>query len=193
MNVLTDGFPQSVEIDGVEYPINADYRVGLDIMLAFEDNSLTAADKQMVAITLLYKEIPPDLTKACELAVLFLNCGEEEQPDVGERPTRLYSFEKDAKYIYSAIRQTHGIDLETVSFLHWWKFCYLFLDLDPDCFFQQMLHLRRQKQAGKLTKDERELWFRMEDILNLPGEYDTERVEAEEEFMRRLTPARIAP
>lgn len=106
-------------------------------------------------LRLLYKEIPPDTQKACELAVYFLNCGEEKEGEAGSPARRIYSFAKDAKYIYSAIRQTHGIDLETVKYLHWWKFCYFFLDLDPDCMFQQMLHLRQQKQQGKLTKEER--------------------------------------
>lgn len=187
MNVLTDAFPTSVEIDGKEYALNTDFRNGVDIMLAYEDPNLTAADKIMVMLTLLYKEIPPDLHKACELAVLFLDCGEERASgeDAEPRP-RLYSFGHDAKYIYSAIRQTHGIDLESVKYLHWWKFCYLFLDLREDCFFQQILSLRRRKQEGKLTKEERAVYYKMEAILALPEEKDAETRDAEAEFMAAL-------
>lgn len=186
MNILAGRFPTSVEIDGREYALNTDYRVGLKCILAWEDQELTAREKTLVMLRLLYKEIPPDTQKACELAVYFLNCGEEKEGESDFPARRVYSFAKDAKYIYSAIRQTHGIDLETVKYLHWWKFCYFFLDLDPDCMFQQMLHLRQQKQQGKLTKEERAVYYRLRDILDLPGEKDAQTRSAEEEFMARL-------
>lgn len=187
MNVLTDVFPTTVEIDGKEYEINTDFRTGIDIMLAYEDPTLTAADKAAVLLHLLYKEIPPDLGKAAELAVLFLDCGEERKPGDGAEPAqRLYSFGKDAKYIYSAIRQTHGIDLETAGYMHWWKFCYLLLDLNEDCFFQQMIALRRRKRDGKLTKEERLAYYRMEDIMELPQEKDAEQRAAEEAFLQNF-------
>ncbi|WP_087064145.1 bacteriophage Gp15 family protein [Intestinibacillus massiliensis] len=188
MNTLVDRFPTTAEIDGVEYELNTDFRVGVQIMLAFEDTGLTSIDKQLVMLHLLYKEIPPDLHKACELAVLFLNCGESPEGEANDtRGGRLYSFGKDAKYIYSAIRQTHGIDLEETGYLHWWKFCYLFLDLREDCFFQQMLYLRRRKQDGKLTKEERMTYYRMEDILSLPEEKDAEQRAAENAFVAQIT------
>lgn len=185
MNVLADRFPTSVEIDGAEYELNTDFRVGLTIMLAFEDPELTAQEKNLVMLRKLYKEIPPDPQKACELAVFFLDCG-EERGEGGDAPRRVYSFSKDAKYIYSAIRQTHGVDLETLDYMHWWKFCYLMLDLDQDAFFQQIIHLRRQKQRGKLTKEEREAYTRLHDILELPEQKDAEAGAAEREFMEKL-------
>ena len=73
-----------------------------------------------------------------------------------------------------------------MKYLHWWKFCYLFLDLDPDCMFQQMLHLRQQKQRGKLTKEEQAIYYRLRDILDLPQEKDAQTRSAEEEFMAKL-------
>lgn len=190
MNILAERFPTSVEIDGREYALNTDFRIGLKCILAWEDPELTAREKTLVMLRLLYKEIPPDTQKACELAVYFLNCGEEKDDgEAAESPVRrVYSFTKDAKYIYSAIRQTHGIDLETAEYLHWWKFCYFFLDLDPDCMFQQMLHLRQQKQRGKLTKEEQAIYYRLRDILDLPQEKDAETRGAEEEFMAKLNP-----
>lgn len=185
MNVLADKFPTSIEIDGKEYELNTDFRVGLNIMLAFEDLELTGQEKNLVMLRSLYKEIPPDPLKACELAVFFLDCG--EGADEGTAPAkRVYSFSRDAKYIYSAIRQTHGIDLEAVEHLHWWKFCYLLLDLDQDSFFQQIIYLRRQKQRGKLTKEERETCMRLHDILELPEQKDQEAGAAEREFMEKF-------
>lgn len=186
MNPLLDAFPTAVRMQGRIYPINADFRNCLRIMLAFEDDGLMPHEKQEVMLQLLYKERPPDDMEACRKAVLFLDCGETTDDGAGEPGPRLYSFTKDAKYIYSAIRQTHGVDLETVDFLHWWKFCWMFLDLREDTTFQVMVSLRRKRAEGKLTKEERTLWYRMEHVLELPQPMDPDRAAAEAAFQKAM-------
>ena len=184
MNALCDGFPTAVAIGGREYAINADFRDCLRIILAFEDGTLTPEEQQCVMLERLYKEIPPNLIEACEMAVLFLNCGESKRSDAAGSGARLYSFQHDADYIWAAFRQTYGIDLETVDFLHWWKFVHLFMNLREDCFFQQMIYLRRKKQKGALTKEEQRAYTDMRDILDLPLTEDEQ--ETADEFMKAL-------
>ncbi len=142
----------------------------------------------MVMLELLYKEIPENTREACRLGVKFLDCGEDPEANAAqnEGPGRLYSFNQDAKYIYSAIKQSHGIDFETVDYLHWWKFSYMFLDLREDCFFHRLIHLRRQKNLGKLTKEEKELYYRIQDIVDVPEVRTTEEQIVASEFMRLL-------
>lgn len=188
MNPLLSHFPTALSVGGAVYPIDADFRTCLRILLAFEDDALLPFEKQAVMLRLLYKERPPDdMPEACRKAVLFLDCGEmPSESEGGASGQRFYSFAKDAKYIYSAIRQTHGVDLETVDFLHWWKFCYMFLDLREDTAFQGILTLRRRKADGRLTKEERDLWYRFEDVLALPQTADPERAAAEAAFNRAM-------
>lgn len=188
MNALTERFPTKVRIDGQCYELNTDFRVGVKIMMAFEDNELSALEKQLIMLQLLYKEIPPDTQKACELAVKFLDCGEsgDENGGTESERTRLYSFSKDAKYIYSAIRQSHGVDLESTTYLHWWKFCYMFMDLREDCMFSRILYYRQQRQRGKLTPEERAYCAQIEDILALPEHWSPEEQYAANEFMSLL-------
>lgn len=187
MNILTDYLPEAVEIDGIVYDLDTDYRTGIDIMIAFEDPELTTSEKMAVMVRLLYKEIPDNMEQACGLAVKFLNYGEEDKGDGGNGPQeRLYSFEKDAKYIYSAIQQSHGIDLNSVANLHWWKFCFMFLDLREDCLFRQILDLRGKQLKGKLTAEERRAWAERADILELPQYVSPEARDAQDEFMRLL-------
>lgn len=188
MNILTGQLPTAVEIDGIVYDLNSDFRTCLSIILAFEDQELTNYEKQIVMLNLLYKEIPGNSQEACRLGVKFLDCG-DDQEDKGAHDDvtgRLYSFEKDAKYIYSAIKQSHGVDLETVNYLHWWKFSYMFLDLREDCFFHRLIHLRRQKKLGKLTKEERELYYRIQDIVDLSEVRTNEEQKVADEFMKLL-------
>lgn len=185
MNALLDEFPTAVEIGGAEYELNSDFRVGLKIMLAFEDPELTEFEKRAVMLRLLYKEMQPDPVKAAEMAVRFLDCGEERRPGSGDGE-RLFSWSKDARYIYSAIKQTHGIDLETVGYLHWWKFIYLFLDLRENCFFCRLIYYRKKRSKGKLTKEEREYCAAISDILDLPQVLTTEDQRTVDEFYAQL-------
>lgn len=188
MNILTDRLPQSVEIGEREYQINTDFRTGLRIMEAWEDPALTDREKQMVMLELLYSEMPNDLAEACRLAVKFLNCGEDMRGDHGEAPPaeRRYCFTQDAKYIFTAILQTHGVDLEQIDYLHWWKFQYLFLDLREDCFFSRLIYYRTQRANGKLTRQEAEYCRLIQSVLDLPEDKNPEAEKASDEFMRLL-------
>lgn len=190
MSFLSDRFPAAVRIDGEIYPINTDFRVGIRIMTAFEDTQLTNFEKQAVMCGLLFQKMPPDFWRACEAARKFLDCGEEPQSkDEDEQPEakRVYSFTKDAKFIYSAILQSHNVDLQAEKNLHWWKFCAMFNDLRDDCAFQNIVSLRRRAQKGKLTKEEQRIWYEMRDILSLEKqEPDPERDAALAQFDRLM-------
>lgn len=188
MNHLTGKFPEAVRIDGEVYPLNTDFRVGVQIMEAFEDTRLTNLEKQAVMCGLLFQKIPEDFEKACRAAVKFLDCGETAEEGGDDMPAkRVYSFTKDARYIYSAILQTHGVDLQKAEHLHWWTFCAMFHDLREDCTFQTMVSLRRRAAEGKLTKEERQIWHKMRHVLSLEeSEPDPERDAALAEFDRLM-------
>ncbi|WP_101698498.1 bacteriophage Gp15 family protein [Clostridium minihomine] len=186
MNILIDGLPTVVEIDGQEYELNTDYRIGLQIMTAFEDPELTGFEKQVVMLNLLYSEIPPNRVVSTELAVKFLNCDQDAKPgEVDGDSARYYSWTQDARYIMAAIEQTYHIDL-SVTNLHWWRFSYMFLDLPEDCFFSRLIYLRKQKAKGKLTKEEKEWYYSMREVVDLPEVYTSEEQAAINKFMAQL-------
>ena len=167
---LAEKFPHSVRINGEVHELNTDFRVGIKIMQAFEDPRLAKLEKQVIMCDLLFQNKPDDFIAATKAAVKFLDCGKARREN-GEG--RVYSFSKDAEYIYSAFLQTYGVDLQTAE-LHWWKFCAMFSDLGQDTTFQQIVGLRSRKQRGKLTKEDREMWIHMHDILSLEEEHDTD-------------------
>lgn len=176
--------PTRVAIDGREYEINTDFRTCLKVILAFEDPELTEYEKQWVMLNNLYPEIPEDIKEAVELAGRFLNGGkyEEEKEEV---PLRLYSFSKDANYIFAAFKQTHGVDLTTEQ-LHWWKFLALFMDLGSDTTFCNLINLRKKVKTGTATKEEKQAARELGDIFEIP-EPDLrtpEEKQKEAEFMK---------
>lgn len=180
MNTLLNRFPTKIRVDNIDYEINTDYRNCLKIILAFEDEELTLEEQYYIMINLLYKEVPNNMEIAIEKAILFLNCGEKHD-DISDFKKRVYSFNKDAKYIYSAVNQTHNIDLESIEYLHWWKFVFLFMDVNKDCTFSYITSLRNKKNKGKLDKYDKKVWIEMREIVDL--DYSPED-EEESEFMK---------
>lgn len=134
----------------------------------------------------LYPEPIEDLNSALEMGMKFLNGGKAS--DEEENGPRLFSFEKDASLIFSAFRQTHGIDLESIGYMHWWKFLALFMDLGADTAFCNLVGLRKRVKNGTASKEEKAMARDMGDMFDVP-EIDTrtlEEREREEEFMRLL-------
>jgi len=184
VNLLVEELPEAIEIDGVEWPINSDFRSCLRVILAFEDDELTGLEKQMILLANLYPERPANTQAAVEKAIKFLNGGKADEDDGQPRP-RVYSFSKDAELIFAAFYQTHGVDLQSAE-LHWWKFLALFMDLGADTAFCQLVNLRKRVKTGRATKEERKAAREMGAIFDVP-EPDTrtpDERDKEAEFLR---------
>lgn len=188
-NILLDRLPESVEINGREYSLDTDFRSCLRIILAFEDLELATIEKRAVLLENLYMEKPEDLEEAFYLGMDFLDGGEGNPDSQAEaEPTKLYSFSKDSKFIFSAFRQTHGVDLETVDYLHWWKFLYLFMDLGENTFFIRLLGLRKRLADGTASKEDRRAAREMEDLITVPQNrtMELEEMESVNRFMELM-------
>jgi len=133
----------------------------------------------MVMLENMYPKMPENVQTALEQAYKFLNGG--QTPEVEEDIARLYSFSKDANFIFSAFRQTHGIDLETEN-MHWWKFLALFMDLGEKTAFCNLVVLRERVKSGKATKEECQVANEIGDLFDVP-EPDTR---TPEEKMREV-------
>jgi|SRR5690606_4960508 len=188
-NILISSPPEYLEVDGKLYKINTDFRHALSIMLAFEDETLAQQEKAEVLLLCIYGDnIPPNIQKAYEKALWFLNCGKATDEDKNAKtPIRTFSFSKDANLIYAAFRQTHNIDLDTAQ-MHWWKFFALFMDLGSETTFCQLISLRHRHYKGKTTKEEKQAISEMGDLFDVP-EIDDRTLEqkiAEAKFMELL-------
>jgi hypothetical protein len=171
----------------MEYLINSDYRTALTIVLAFEDETLTGYEQQAILLSNLYDDIPVNTQAAIDQANKFLNGGKISEAEP-QSTLRLYSFSKDAGYIFAAFRQTHGIDLQKVD-LHWWEFLTLFMDLGADTTFVNLIGLRKRIKTGTASKEERQAARDMGDLFDIP-EIDTRTLsekEAESEFMKLVS------
>lgn len=191
MNILTGPLPTKIKIGDSLYDINYDYRTIIKILIAFEDNNLTEYEKITIMLKNLYKEEIPDnlLEEAITKAIKFIDLGEDYTNKPKENKNRIYSFTKDANYIFSGINSTHGIDLEKMSDMHWWKFMSFFMDMNNECTFATLVYYRKRKLEGKLTKEEKEEYRKIKDIVELDMKEtfveDKQRQEFFKEFYKK--------
>ncbi len=184
--ILTDGLPTAIEVEGIEYDINADYQTGIKIIMAFEDSELTQYEKCTVLVELLYKELPHNVNEAIKQGIRFLDCGGNSQNSGESDGARKYSFTQDDKYIYRAVDGVLRGRLSKGDFVHWWEFVLAFMELPEECFMSRLIYLRTQKAKGKLSKEERELYGKIQDIVDLKEEYSQEEQNQINEFMELL-------
>lgn len=189
MNILTDKLPTKIRVNKKIYDINYDYKTAIKTLMAFEDDELTQNEKCYILLNNIYKqEIPQnDEIEAITKAIKFLNLGVDSESNSNSEKMRIYSFKKDASYIYSGISQTHKIDLEKEANLHFWKFMSLFMDMTPECMFGDLIYYRKRKQEGKLTKEEKQQYEKIKDLVELEKVKvkSEERAKFFEEFNRK--------
>ena len=185
MNILYGDMPTKIKVNNNIYDINYDYKNIIKTIIAFEDNELTQGEKIYILLKNLYKDEikSEDIEEACIKAIKFIDCGKQYSEKKKEN-ARIYSFEQDANYIYSGITQTHNIDLEKEKNMHWWKFMSLFMDMSSECTFGELVYYRKRKAEGKLTKEEKEQYNKIKDIIELPK--TSVKSKAREEFFKRF-------
>ena len=180
MNIILDGLPKAVKIDGAAVRINTDFRVCLKILRAFEDERLTDSEKITVLVTLLYPEIPENTALVISQGLKFLNMGKEPAMERAKLP-QIFSFEKDAQYIFTAFQSSFSIDLSQIEYLHWWAFRSLFSDLG-ESFFNTLIGLRTRRNKGKLTKEEKEFVREHSELIELEDRHS----KAAEDFISKI-------
>lgn len=187
MNILTDKLPTKIRINKKIYDINYDFRTIINILIALEDDELTNYEKAYIMVKKLYKEDIPDneFSIACEKAVLFIDCNGifKSKNNLSQR---VYSFKKDGGYIFSGINSTHHIDLEKENDLHWWKFMSFFMDMNQDCMFGEITYYRTRKNEGKLTKEEKEQYKKIKDIIDLDDTNVHQKSEERKKFFEEF-------
>lgn len=142
-------YPEFVEIDGVEYKINTDYRVALACFKAIEDEDINDITRAYAVITLLYGQedketgeilnVPENTKEALRLAEKFLKCGDEKTSV--EQHKKDMDFEYDRPYIVASFMSDYGIDLEKTD-MHWWKYCELISGLTEQSILSKIRDLR---------------------------------------------------
>lgn len=177
-DLLTEALPESVRIHGKEYPIQCDFRIGikLDGILRSE---LEDQEKIKRMLVLYFKDnIPQDIPAAIDKIIWFYRCGELLDNEDEEKKKRRYIRRKskdpacvltqDAPYVYAAFMEQYGIDLTSVTFMHWWKFMALFESLGDETKMSKIMYYRQASTSG-MSKERRAFINEMKKIYKIKG------------------------
>lgn len=161
---------ESVEIDGVEYPLNLAFDNVLRLIDLLGDKEINDITQIEIGLQMLLGvELNYPIDKKEEILHLIFNetLGKEVEeslpvdiegnPMPQQNEEQVYSIKQDAPYIFASFYQDYGIDLyECQGKLHWEKFKALLSGLKPDTKFKEVINIRTMElPTGKGTEKQR--------------------------------------
>nr|DAZ49639.1 MAG TPA: hypothetical protein [Caudoviricetes sp.] len=170
MNILFEEFPDSVCVNEENYPIETDFREWIRFIQLVEDDEVPWQIKCQLMMQWYTDGMPDDLEGAVQALGDFLAMkpeNAEEEEVSGSASKQLYSFEQDAECIYSAFREVYGINLQTISYMHWWEFQTLFIGLPEKTEIKQRIMYRNTDLRDIKDKDERKRIQKIQRAISL--------------------------
>lgn len=175
--------PDSAEIGGVRYPINADYRDILEIFRYLDDPDRPDYIRWQIALALFYDgEIPPEhMQEAMEYLAEFIACGNRDT----KPGHKLLDWEQDANVIVADVNKVAGTEIRALPFLHWWTFISYFNAIGEGQLSTLVSIRDKQRRGKKLEKWEQEFYRKNKDRVDLKKRYSAEEL-AEQERLKKL-------
>ncbi|NFH70766.1 hypothetical protein FDC35_15900 [Clostridium botulinum] len=180
MSILTNKLPVEVNIDGVLYKINSDYRTSIIFSKLIEDNEITE-DIIVKVLKLYYPVMPKDIEQAINIIFWFYTCGENQEESNSKSTIsnkKVFDYEQDSRYIYSAFLSQYKIDLQDIKYLHWWKFKALFEALDDNNEIIKIMQYRSMDLSKIKDKEQRNFYKKMQDTYKLKEKISEEDLQA---------------
>lgn len=177
MNILIDILPITVEIDGIEYGINSNFRNSVLFECMVSDTSLSEEDRVRATLDLYYPIIPKNINEAVNKAIWFYSCDRKAKQGKGKgknQKKQIYSFEQDAEYIYAAFLDQYRIDLSEIEYLHWWRFKALFKALKEDNEIIKIMGYRATDLSKIKDKDQKAFYKQMQELYKIENQISDE-------------------
>lgn len=163
-NIMLDPKPDSWN----GYPVNTDFRIGIQINQAIQDPELMEREKMEEVISLLFPGIVPEGEEIGEAISWYLNgwyLDNKVDSSGNKKHIRDMDWDVDQWRIYSAFRAQYGIDLNTAE-LHWWEFMGLLNTLE-ECAFTRVIDIRNKRVTGKMAPEERKAIIKAKQLYSL--------------------------
>lgn len=183
------GLPEQLEIGGIRYPIDADFRTGIRVRqmwcdpyfalrpqllfewtaaLLFRCAKPPAADEDTAAAVLWYLmdgRVPRSRLKA-RMCSDTHKVPSDDGEDGGTE--RVFSYKWDMPLVYAAFRECYGLDLFTAQ-LHLWQFDALFSALPDTCELRRVMSVRSQRLSSAADDAARAALAAEQLRLRIPG------------------------
>ena len=173
MSVLTEAFPKSVWVNGVDCPVSSDFRTILKCYEIQSGKTELSQEELLQILLLFYQKQKIFSEEHVDQMFWFFSCARE--PSKRKFPSKIaglndkqpFDFEEDADLIYAGFMQQYGIDLQE-SDMHWWKFMILLENLGNGTRLQKVMEYRTIDTGNKnLSKTEQEFYRAMQRYYGL--------------------------
>ncbi len=184
MNVFYEDLPETLKINGKEYPIITDFRE----WIRFSDMLKSELQPQykLEFLAEMFLEDAPDLyteegveevmdsiTSFLSLEALeFPNQYSDELEEVEYKDAtekKAIYYEQDAPYIISAFRREYQVNLLSVPYMHWWEFRMLLDGLSEESQIKKRIYWRTC-DVSKMEKKERMEILKIRRSITIPEE-----------------------
>ena len=157
-NLLLDGLPETIPVDGTEIPIETGYKHWMRLSIQLLDEDTAALGVAIMSLLKVPNDVMFDLIQNHQPALLssigwFLAGGDRHNGPTGKR--QVFSLDKDTPYILGAFRQAFGIDLLRTAEMHWWEFLTYLEAVPDDTELKERIKLRSIDASKIKDKGER--------------------------------------
>lgn len=183
MNILIDALPDYVTVGGVKYGVLTDFRIWMEFDRIMHQREVCAKDKIMMIVKLCLDGercyiLPEDAMDTMDALCDFYLCGKDRKGKSSGKRERVLDFSEDSAYIYSAFLTQYGIDLLSITYMHWYAFCALLDGLENGREIIKIMGFRRCRPEQEKNAEKRKYLKRMKAIYALS---DTRSVREQEE------------
>lgn len=179
--------PRQLLINGVQHPINSDYRIILNLFDALNNEEFTNLDKAYLTVRTLYNGdiSDKDFEEAVKRAYWFIGGG--DIPKTEPARVRLIDWRHDESMIFSSVNKTVGCEVRCMPYLHWWSFLG-YLSESGEGLFSTVINIRSKLAAGKkCDKWEHEFIRKHKQLVILRTSQEQRDIDELEKFLKTIT------
>lgn len=145
--------PEALEIDGVKYPIDTDFRTWIEFQSIITKNNTT--DEKTADLLQFIADLGLPFSEDTFTALIdFFSGGDNRKSNGDKSKKQAYDFDTDSSLIFSAFLTQYKTDLTTEK-IHWWKFKAMFASLSKEHMISTVMWARTAdtKDMSKAMKD----------------------------------------
>ena len=184
MNVFYEDLPETLKINGKEYPIITDFREWIRFSDMLKSDLQPQYKLEFLAEMFLedapdlyteegVEEVMDSITSFLSLEALeFPNQYSDELEEVEDKDAtekKAIYYEQDAPYIISAFRREYQVNLLSVPYMHWWEFRMLLDGLSEESQIKKRIYWRTC-DVSKMEKKERMEILKIRRSITIPEE-----------------------
>ncbi len=178
-NVLLDEMPTTWN----GYPINTDFRIGIQVSQCVQDEELTESERFSTALGLVFSGVAPSTIEEALECLNWYMTGFSHDNIKGGKAQNIMDWDIDQWRIYSAFKSQYNIDLNADN-LHWFSFMGMLANLE-ECSFTRVMEIRQKKITSKMSPEEKKALKEAKKIyaLKTPDNLSAEEKEKEQEAL----------